>query len=249
MNTPEYKDYCARVDAALATMPAFSTGACPGCAECGVPSDEQLIVDSQALRGATYGDPGYKLRTWDDGWGTLWLYSESLGPVGIVRASTWEEAYSCVIDEIMDDADPEDPDTYARSYDPSAAADTLAEGCHWRSSGEPSNEGLHSPIAQEDLNGSLLEPLTLARATELSIVLDVSPTVEELLEAASEAHFSGLPCSLCDSSLGGDREVAHYVADDGSIVHVDRVCADCVYYAAYGRLDDATMAEVEELQK
>lgn len=60
---------------------------------------------------------------------------------------------------------------------------------------------------------------------------------------ASEPYFSWHRCELCDSTLGGNRTDAHAIYD-GAIVHL-RVCDDCVYYAEYGRLDDATMLEVE----
>ena len=103
-----------------------------------------------------------ELRTWDDGFGPLWVYLESLGPVGVVRARTWEDAYACVVDEIMDDADPSDPDTYARSYDETAEEGELAEGCTCRANGVPSNPALRSPIAREDLNGSRLVRLDRA---------------------------------------------------------------------------------------
>ena len=104
----------------------------------------------------------HNLRTWDDGFGPLWVYLESFGPVGVVRARTWEDAYACVVDEIMDDADPSDPDTYARSYDETAEDGELAEGCYYRGSGVPSNPALRSPIAREDLNGSRLVRLDRA---------------------------------------------------------------------------------------
>lgn len=99
---------------------------------------------------------GRTLPMWDEAFGELWLYVESLGIVGVIRAQSWEEAYECAVDELMSDADPEDPDTYARSYDPSADPEDLAEGCHYRSSGEPSNPALSSHIACEDLNGSMV---------------------------------------------------------------------------------------------
>lgn len=98
------------------------------------------------------------MRYWDDGFGPLWVYCESRGPRGIVRAPSFEEALSCVVDEIMDDADPQDPDTWARSYDPTAAEGDLAEERHFRGS-VPANEGLESAIAREDPNGSVLERL------------------------------------------------------------------------------------------
>ncbi len=109
-----------------------------------------------------YGAPSVPLRTWDDGFGPLWVYVDSLGPVGVVRARTWEDAYACVVDEIMDDADPTDPDTYARSYDERAEENELAEGCSYRGSGVPSNPDLRSPIARGDLNGSRLVRLDRA---------------------------------------------------------------------------------------
>jgi hypothetical protein len=47
----------------------------------------------------------YDYEFWDAGYGPLWLWSESLGPRGVVRATNWENAYECVIDELMDDAE------------------------------------------------------------------------------------------------------------------------------------------------
>tara|TARA_E500000305_G_scaffold101267_1_gene94721 strand:+ start:435 stop:836 length:402 start_codon:yes stop_codon:yes gene_type:complete len=109
---------------------------------------------------------GAPLRTWDDGFGPLWLYLESCGPwivpVGVVRAQTWEDAFSCVVDEIQADADPDDPDSYARSYDPDADPEELAEGVSWRGSGVPSNEGLESPMAQGDPGNERLVRVTRA---------------------------------------------------------------------------------------
>ena len=101
----------------------------------------------------------YHLDTWDDGFGPLWVLVESLGPIGVIRAQTWGDAWSAAVDEILPDADPNDPDTYARSYDESADPEDLAEGCHYRGSGIPSNPKLRSPIAREDLNGCRLVPL------------------------------------------------------------------------------------------
>jgi hypothetical protein len=61
--------------------------------------------------------------------------------------------------------------------------------------------------------------------------------------------FSYYRCSICESTLGGNRTVAHAwynpLTDDieDSLAHL-RICDDCVYYLEYGRLDDATMAEM-----
>ena len=91
---------------------------------------------------------------WDEGMGPFFVYCESLGPVGVVRALSWEEAYECVIDEIMHDADPE----YVAEFGDEDTGD-LPEGVHFRGNGVPSNPNRHTYLAQEDLNGNQLIPL------------------------------------------------------------------------------------------
>ena len=51
--------------------------------------------------------------------------------------------------------------------------------------------------------------------------------------ADAEAHFSWRPCGICDSRLGGDREVWHAIVD-GEIQHYDDACVDCVMFLANG---------------
>jgi len=128
------------------------------------------INDGQSLDSASKS--GHPLRTWDDGFGPLWIYRECFGPVGIVRAQTWEDAWECVVDEIMDDADMDD------AFDPACGANQetgeLAEGCYFRGNGIPSNDGLNEPIASEDLNGSSLDSLSDDLASALGIEIKVS---------------------------------------------------------------------------
>ena len=53
--------------------------------------------------------------------------------------------------------------------------------------------------------------------------------------------FSWQPFDCCRRPLGGDRhEVTAYHEGSRSAVSFS-VCEDCVYFAAYGRLDDTTM--------
>jgi hypothetical protein len=125
-----------------------------------------LIHDEQGLRGATVN--GYKVRVWDDGSGPLWVLLETLGVTGIVRAETLEKAFVCAVDEIMDDADESDPDNRPDEHG------NLPEGLHYRGSGVPSQEGLESPVAQEDVNGSRLERLTPELAEELRVEVVLS---------------------------------------------------------------------------
>lgn len=67
-------------------------------------------------------------------------------------------------------------------------------------------------------------------------------------ELAGEPSFSSRPCEFCNRPLGGDREPAHaYIRrEDGreELLHFS-ICVDCVYYLEYGRLDDATMMEID----
>lgn len=64
---------------------------------------------------------------------------------------------------------------------------------------------------------------------------------------SSESHFSWLPCDCCGRKEGGERENCNGYNPSNQIVKGDySICLDCVYYAEYGRLDDATMREIEK---
>lgn len=63
-----------------------------------------LITDSQSISGAT-GRFGHKIPVYDDSWGPLWIHCDSMGISGIVRAKTWEDAYSICEDEFFPEAD------------------------------------------------------------------------------------------------------------------------------------------------
>jgi hypothetical protein len=59
-----------------------------------------LITDDQRLVSAT-GRFGHAIKVYDDGFGPLWIHRDSTGISGIVRAQTWEEAYSICEDEFF----------------------------------------------------------------------------------------------------------------------------------------------------
>jgi hypothetical protein len=59
-----------------------------------------------------------------------------------------------------------------------------------------------------------------------------------------EPFFSWCPCECCGSKLGGDREHYQFARENGELFEAD-ICVDCVYYLAYGVLDDMTMLEIE----
>lgn len=140
-------------------------------------SNPDDLRPEDALVRVMFGHNGdIPLRHYDDGGigeACLWVYRESLGPVGVVRASSWGDAYEIVLDCIMDDAEAGDPDNYASFYDDNAEPDDLAEGVHYRPNGVPTDNGLSSCLAAEDLNGSSLELLTPELAEDLRIVLHI----------------------------------------------------------------------------
>ena len=63
-----------------------------------------LIQDSQRLAGARRNGL-YDIPVYDDGFGPLFIHRDSMGISGIVRARTWEDAYSICEDEFFPEAD------------------------------------------------------------------------------------------------------------------------------------------------
>jgi len=122
-----------------------------------------MIYDDQTL--VAILDGHREMRIYDDGSGPLWSYREYLGILGIVRAETWEDAYECVLDAIMDDADETDPENHPDEDG------SLPEGIHYRPNGSPGVNGLESGLASEDLNGSSLDLLTDEMLDELDLTI------------------------------------------------------------------------------
>jgi len=63
-----------------------------------------MITDNQSLNGAN-SRFNFSIPTYDDGYGPLWIHRHSRGISGIVRARTWEDAYSICEDEFFPEAD------------------------------------------------------------------------------------------------------------------------------------------------
>lgn len=68
-----------------------------------MPKSEPLITDEQSLVGAT-SQYGRDIPIYDDGYGLLFIHRDSMGISGIVRARTWEDAYSICEDEFFPEA-------------------------------------------------------------------------------------------------------------------------------------------------
>ncbi len=59
-----------------------------------------------------------------------------------------------------------------------------------------------------------------------------------------EPFFSWGACDCCGTHLGGNREHATGYNPTTKEIQEYTICEDCVYYSAYGRLDDQTMKEI-----
>jgi len=64
-----------------------------------------------------------------------------------------------------------------------------------------------------------------------------------------EPYFSWRSCDCCNRSLGGDRYDCSGYNPETKEIYGYEVCIDCVYYAAYGCLDDQTMLDIEESEE
>jgi len=75
-----------------------------------------------------------------------------------------------------------------------------------------------------------------------------SPKSDTLDSEPSEPYFSWQPCECCGSNLGGNREAYSFGTDYPGIAGTfdANICVNCVYYLAYGKLDDLTMLEISE---
>jgi len=62
----------------------------------------------------------------------------------------------------------------------------------------------------------------------------------------SEPYFSSRDCECCKRSLAGDRYDCEGYSPERSGIYEYSVCADCVYFAEYGQLDDMTMLDISE---
>ena len=63
-----------------------------------------MITDNQRLVKVT-NEYGRELPIYDNGYGPLWIHRDSMGITGVVRARTWEDAYSICEDEFFTECD------------------------------------------------------------------------------------------------------------------------------------------------
>lgn len=139
-----------------------------------------LITDEQTLIAAT-GQFGTPIPVYDDGYGPLWIHRDSMGITAIIRAQTWEDAYSICIDEFFPAADEdagEEMELIKAMEDGPEKEHTLNcwdEAYGYRGNSRRESDGTLSYIYAKDLNGDSLDALTPALMEELGITLEIPP--------------------------------------------------------------------------
>lgn len=76
---------------------------------------KDLIQDGESLVSAKRNGSEYEIPVYDDGFGPLFIHCDTMGISGIVRARTWEDAYSICEDEFFPEAD-ETVDQLVKEY-------------------------------------------------------------------------------------------------------------------------------------
>lgn len=119
------------------------------------------LRDEEDLKSVTQN--GNVLKVYDGGFGPLWLYAESLGVIGVMRAQTWEEAYEIAQDEFMNSVDDCEMEEWEEEFGENCIEDTCWQEQYCIS---PNNGFKH-----RDINGEWLWPLTyeLCRKYRLTI--------------------------------------------------------------------------------
>lgn len=137
-----------------------------------------MIKDTQSLKAAKFTH-GTLITVYDDGYGPLFIHRDSMGISGIVRAQTWEDAYSICEDEFFpagDDDAGEEMERIEAMED--GEEKNHAQACWDESYGYRGNtrkmpDGSLSSIYAKDLNGDSLDRLTPALCNDLGIVLEI----------------------------------------------------------------------------
>ena len=152
-----------------------------------------LITDEQSLVSAQFSH-GTSIQTYDDGFGPLFILRDSMGVQGIIRAQSWEDAYSIAEDEMFPDCDLTMEEivkeygfrvSYVQPYgtgqtsreetpDPEAWPENelFCEAYGFRPNGARDHKVPMSHIYAKDLNGESLDLLTPALVADLGITLN-----------------------------------------------------------------------------
>ena len=120
---------------------------------------------------------------YDDGFGPLWILRDTTGIVGIIRATTYEDAYGIAEDELYPEADVDDWEKEAKgdgfdNIDTYMESAIFQENYGFRPNGCNMKDVHKHGIYQKDLNGESLDPLTGERVKRLRLVIKKSSFIE-----------------------------------------------------------------------
>ena len=157
------------------------------------------LNDNQCLKGAT--SDNHTLATYDDGSGHLYITRNSMGLTGIIRADSWEDAYSIDDDEFQPTADPDDCKLSEDASEDEQNAWQEAYG--FRPSGPNHTEGDRGIFAR-DLNGDHLDALTQEHMDQYGIKLEVTTDWESIVQECKEhdttdQHGIYIPQVFCEN--------------------------------------------------
>jgi hypothetical protein len=114
---------------------------------------------------------GRSLQFYDDGFGPLFVHRDSMGITGVIRAQTWEDAYSIYEDEFAPAATETEAELIADYGENFEDSEGFQESFGYRGSPRREPDGSTSLLYSKDLNGDRLDSLTddLAAALEIEI--------------------------------------------------------------------------------
>jgi len=119
------------------------------------------------------------IKWYDDGYGPLWVYRNSMGVAGVIRAMNWHDAYDIVLDEILTPIEQNEiPEAYgfygenaehafAIACENEAEMD-LTEGYQF----QPNSTG--TGIVSTDLNGEALDKLDSKLWKDLGLKIKIA---------------------------------------------------------------------------
>jgi hypothetical protein len=131
-----------------------------------------LIKDGDSLVSACYKSSGTPIQTYDDGFGNIYISRNSIGIYGIVRAQTWEDAYSICEDEFFPEADETIEEIVKETH--SLATRLFQERFGFRPNGANNRDTLNHGIYAKDLNRDSLDELTAEMLVDLGIELVIA---------------------------------------------------------------------------
>ena len=143
-------------------------------------STVQSIKDEDVFVSAKFISSGVEIQTHDDGSGPLWILRDSMCVLGIVRASSWYDAWEIAEDELFPEAD-ECTEKLRKEYGPTMADamdnEMFQENYGFRPSGPNARDTHRHGVYQKDLNGESLDRLTNQLADDLGIQIEIETDV------------------------------------------------------------------------